>query len=76
MSVRAKFKCDSVARHAGDVGSVELSAVTTGSEENKSFFKWTPNANCAMRTLNAEALEEFEPGAEYYVDFTRVPKPE
>lgn len=76
--VRAKFRVDSYeTRLAGAVGteelrSVRLSAVVTGSEENKSFFRWTPNGKIEMGILNPEAWKQLPLGAEVYVDFTIV----
>jgi hypothetical protein len=74
MTVRAKFKVQSVTQHEGAVCSIELAAVTGGSDENKSFWKWTPSATIKMQCLNPEASEQFVPGAEVYVDFTPIPK--
>lgn len=55
----------------GEIGTeVELSAVYNGSEENKKYFKWTPNGKIVLGILNEEAASMFEPGKEYYVDFT------
>ena len=42
--VRAKFKVDSV-KQFEQRGEVELAAVTTSSEENKGFWKYTPFRN-------------------------------
>lgn len=71
MSVRAKFKVTRTSK--SEYGEeVELSAVTTGSDENKSFFKFTPNGQIRMSVLNAEASSQFEVGKEFYVDFTRA----
>lgn len=68
MAVRAKFVCKS----KDDNGNVRLEAVVGGSEENDEFFKNTPSGSLVINTLNDEALEEFEEGAEYYLDFSRV----
>lgn len=69
MSVRAKFKCTSIT-HGEDSSSVVLSPVTNGSEENKTFYKWTPGGSIGLNILSKETAENFEPGKEYYVDFT------
>lgn len=69
MSVRAKFKV--VDKHDGENGSqIRMEAVTSGSAENDSFFKWTPSGQLSMGTINAEAAKQFEVGKEYYLDFT------
>ncbi len=65
MTVRAKFKVQSVSE-----GSVKLSAVTDGSEENKTFFKYTPYGEIQMGMVNPQTAEQFVPGQEFYVDFT------
>lgn len=65
MSVRAKFKCT---ENNGE--NVELEAVTSGSEENDSFFKWTPYGKLSMGTVNENAIKQFEVGKEYYIDIS------
>lgn len=67
MSVRAKFKCDNVID-----GTVKLSPVVGGSAENDSFFSATPWGEIRIGTVNEAALAQFEPGAEYYVDFNKA----
>lgn len=69
MTVRAKFKCESVADSQDDSTTIRLTAVVDGSEENKKFFKWTPNGSITIGTVNEEAAKQFEVGKEYYVDF-------
>lgn len=75
MGVRAKFVCEEI--EAGDDGSgdVKLSAVVSGSEENRNFFKWTPSGTLRMGTCNAEALSQFELGKDYYIDITPAAEP-
>lgn len=70
-NVRAKFKCDSVTDY-GQSKEVNLSAVTTGSEENKKFWKYTPAGNLKMHIDNHEAAKMFEPGREYYFDIKKA----
>jgi diacylglycerol kinase family enzyme len=74
VSVRAKFKVDTVSPAGADgtVSEVKLSAVIGGSPENDKFFKWTPSGSITIGTVNVEAAKQFEPGAEFYVDFTPV----
>ncbi len=64
---RAKFKCNSVTNMV-DSKSIELVPVTTGSEENYQFFKWTPSGKIELYCLNENV--QFTPGQEYYIDFT------
>lgn len=68
--VRAKFRVDAVKPWGEDSFVVELSAVTDGSEENRSFWKYTPAGDIQMTIDNPEAVKQFEPGREFYVDFT------
>lgn len=77
MTVRAKFKVEKVTRHSGGAVTVELWAVTSGSEENKSFWKYTPSGKLEMN-MNAgtTAADQFEPGQEYYLDFTLADAPD
>lgn len=71
-SVRAKFKVISVTTVEGGLSSVKLQPVTSGSDENKEFFKYTPSGSIDLSTINAAAASQFVPGAEMYVDFTPV----
>lgn len=64
---RAKFKCAHVA-DLGDGKEITLEAVTDGSEENESFFKYTPSGQIKLAVVNPDVV--FEEGKEYYVDFT------
>lgn len=71
MIVRAKFRVEKVTRHSGGAVGVELWPVTTGSEENKNFWKYTPSGKLEMSmTAGVPAADQFEPGQEYYLDFT------
>ena len=49
---------------------VTLRAVYDGSEENKQYFRYTPNGVITLGILNEPAAKMFEPGQEYYVDFS------
>lgn len=69
MMVKAKFKCDSVTiSTSGEF--VNLSPVTSGSEENKSFSKCTPSGSLSMMVTNEALFGHFIPGKEYYLDIT------
>lgn len=72
MSVRAKFRVTKVEHSEGDAHVAHLSPVTTGSDENKAFYKWTPGGSITLSTINAEAAAQFVPGKEMYVDFTQA----
>jgi len=68
--VRAKFVCISKehSTHDPNHGEVRLEAVTGGSDENDSFFKYTPSGQLRMGLLNPGAFAFFEPGKEYMID--------
>lgn len=70
MTVRAKFKC--TYKDPGEEGNITLEAVIDGSEENKSFFHYTPSGMVRLGIVNPAAFSQFEPGKEYYLDFTKA----
>lgn len=73
--VRAKFKVTQLnLSHDGYSVSTTLMLVpvTTGSEENKTFYKYTPGGSISLSVVNEEAVKQFELGKEYYVDFTKA----
>lgn len=73
MSVRAKMKCVSIAPCEWDseAGStIRLEPVIDGSDENKSFYRYTPGGQVVLSTVNKAAADQFVQGKEYYVDFT------
>jgi len=73
--VRAKFYVRNIDKNPETGGgAVFLSPVVSGSQENEAFFRWTPGGNIHLQTVNPAALAEFEPGKEYYVDFTKTEK--
>jgi len=69
-TVRGKFKCSEVAQVEGGTNRVSLYPVVSGSEENKQFFKWSPGGKIELAVVNPDTAALFEPGKEYYVDFT------
>ena len=78
MSVRAKFTCNSITRQQhwdkskGEIQSIKLAPVTSGSEENKAFYEATPSGEISLNTLNQAAGNYFELGKEYYIDFVKA----
>jgi hypothetical protein len=74
MTVRAKFTVQSIKRDSWDQGrsgEVTLSAVyDQTTEENRRYAKATPSGSITMRVDNPPALEVFELGKTFYVDFT------
>jgi len=79
--VRAKFVVESYETRKSDtrnpdseeLRSIKMIAVSDGSEENKKFFRWTPNGQINIGILNPEAWKQLELGKSYYVDFTEAP---
>lgn len=74
-TIRAKFKCDGVETSTdGTNKSVAMSAVIEGdgvNKENASFAKYTPSGNLTINVNEGtEAFDAFEPGKEYYLDFS------
>jgi len=74
MNVRAKFFVTEVAQVIGG-SRIRMSPVTGTSDENKSFFKWTPSGQLDMGLVSPEVAAVFTPGAEFYVDFTAAVEP-
>ena len=79
--VRAKFVVESYETRKSNTRDSEseelrtltLTAVSDGSEENKKFFRWTPNGKITIGILNPEAWKQLELGKAYYVDFSEAP---
>ena len=72
--VRAKFRCLSIT-HFADNGpdpqaEIGFHAVYGTGEENKSWSKWTPSGELKMMVTNPSAIEAFELGKSYFLDFT------
>jgi hypothetical protein len=76
MPVRAKFVCaeksETGLQPCQKTTKLVFSPVVGTTEENKTFWKWTPSGKIEMNVLNPEAANQFEVGKEYYVDFTPV----
>lgn len=71
--MRAKFYVNTITTYAGYVGvKVELSPVMNDSQENKKFWKATPNGKLELSITHPDAAKYFEVGKEYYLDFTEV----
>ncbi len=78
--VRAKFVVSSITKNAPWQGrqttTINLNPVysTDPNHENKKFWDATPSGTISLSVASAEAAAEFEPGEEFYVDFTKAPK--
>ncbi|WP_395008670.1 hypothetical protein [Undibacterium sp.] len=70
MGVRAKFKVTSITETSGGTKAVKLYPVTSGSEENKEFYKFTPSGEINLGVLNEAAAKQFAVDQEFFVDFT------
>lgn len=68
--VRCKFICQEVAKTLHGGHRVALGVVSSGSEENKEFFKYTPAGSLSFQSINDAAVAHFEPGKEYYIDIS------
>lgn len=78
-AVVAKMRCHSTAttKHnpSYQTHRVNLGAVYGKDGENKDFCDATPSGECWMTISDGRpAAEFFEPGQDYYVTFTKVPK--
>lgn len=77
-AVRAKFTCNAKVPAYGST-TVFFNAVYSNSdgsraEENKAFSDATPSGNIGISIADGKpALEAFEIGKSYYVDFTPAP---
>ena len=86
MKVRAKFRCDQITHminHLWDeqlkqsiptpARSIQMSPVFGNGDpdhENTKFWKASPGGRLELNVVNAAAVEAFEVGKEYYIDFT------
>lgn len=64
MSVKAKFKVDSIT-HFANQRAVQLSPVHGDSPENKTWSQYTPSGQLTMTITNPDAYNQFEAGKEY-----------
>lgn len=72
MTVRGKFTVDCVTSYKSGPTEVWFSAVTgnkDGVPEDKSYAQNTPNGSIKLSVDNPLAIEQFQPGAVFYVDF-------
>ena len=73
--MRAKLKIDSITKFP-TCEEIIFSAVcatkfpSDGTDENNSFAKWTPSATLKMMITNPDLIGTFNPGQEFYLDFT------
>lgn len=77
MSVRAKMKVMAITPfHTGDPNGVcseiRMMPVFGDSPENRTWSQYTPSGECRMVITNPSAVDAFELGMEYFVDFTPI----
>ena len=70
--VRAKFYVYEVAKTVGG-GRVRLMPVTRGAD-NKEWASATPSGSIEMTIKNELAVDFFDVGEEYFIDFSRAVK--
>jgi hypothetical protein len=73
MKVRAKFWVQNINHHhvsaPGEVFAT-LTMAPVYDDKNKDWSKATPQGKIEMSITNPGAIEQFELGKQYYVDFT------
>jgi len=74
MTVRAKFRVNNISAYPDGSAKIELAPVydSNPESENAKFFKATPWGQITLGTVNGTAAQEFELGAEFYVDFNKA----
>ena len=77
MSVRAQFRCHSVAAlDPGDdnrpISKVKLMAVYGRGVENAAWSRATPNGFLEMTITNPDAINAFVPGQAYWLDISPI----
>jgi hypothetical protein len=76
MTVRAKFWVREIHQHHTNdptavSATVKLAPVyDDGTKQNKDWSKYTPQGEISMMITNPGAIEQFELGKSYFVDFT------
>lgn len=74
-TIKAKFKCTEITYNpsVNDDRKVKFEAVTDGSEENKSFAKYTPNGQLSMSiSPETTAFDFFLEGKEYCLNISEA----
>lgn len=78
-NIVCKFKLGGIKRVAGGgmvdgkapvLTDLEFYPVSSGSEENKTFWKYTPSGKLEFQTVNDEAVQMLDLGKEYYIIIT------
>lgn len=76
-TMRAKFKVSSVEKFDGGTEKVNFIAVSgkfpypdDGSDEDNTYAKFSPSANCSILIANPALYGKHSVGQKFYVDFT------
>lgn len=71
-SIRAKFKCQQVARVDAGVGQVseQVSLHPVYGPANEPWSKFTPSGRLDMTITNPDAQGAFTPGKSYFLDIS------
>lgn len=70
-TVRAKFQCSAVISFGDGSKKVQMQAVMSGSEENKSFNDYTPSGSFEITISKGKPAQElFDAGKSYYFDIS------
>ena len=72
MVVRAKMYVTCVKKWHKGSEEIEFACVTSGSEENKIFAKYTPQGNLRLVIEKESLFGHFQPGDVFYVDLTKT----
>lgn len=67
----AKTKVASVTDFGNNNREAKLTAVSSGSDENKSFSQYTPRLDVSILVNNPENIDFFTPGEEVYLSFSK-----
>ena len=78
--MRAKFQVLSVEKFEGGTERVKFVAVSKstpygpdGDDEDNTYAKWSPAAECVISIANPVLWGKLQPGKKFYVDFTEAP---
>lgn len=71
MNVLAKFRVTEKSQGMNTGFSVKLEPVTTGSEENKEFYKYTPHGEFKLNTVSENVFNSLELEKEYYITISK-----
>lgn len=74
--IRAKFQCHKVEHVTGGYRTATLGAVYSQTGENADFAKATPSGQLVISiSPETPAVDFFEPGKDYYLEFEAVAAP-